>query len=221
MLPLSVGLYALTQALGWNIPSWPVEGTWFFSPSAWQLIYVLGFLLAGRQTDLGLFARRHLKTIRLVSVPVLAVGLAFASVRYFPNLFQLPASPYLRLFDKTFLSIDRLLSVLAVIAVGGGIFAPINRWLPALGRFLSMIGRNGLQVFCVASLLSLCGQIIRYLYGGLVVTDVLSFIVGVGLMALVAWMVEWRTRIKTDAARASAPAAPAVAGPAASSSPVA
>ena len=219
VLPLSVGLYALTQALGWNIPSWPVEGTWFFSPSAWQLIYVLGFLLAGRQTDLGLFARRHIKAIRVVSVPVLAVGLAFASLRYFPNLFQLPASPYLRLFDKTFLSLDRLLSVLAIIAGGGGIFAPIDRWLPACGRFLSMRGRNGLQVFCAGSLLSLCGQIIRYLYGGLVVTDVLLFIVGVGLMALVAWMGEWRTRIKTDPARASAQASP-VAGPAASSSPV-
>ncbi len=219
VLPLSVGLYALTQVLSWNIPSWPVEGTWFFSPWAWQLIYVLGFLLAGRQTDLGLFARRHIKAIRFVSVPVLAVGLAFASLRYFPNLFQLPASPYLRLFDKTFLSIDRLLSVLAIIAVGGGIFAPINRWLPALGRFLSLFGRNSLHVFCAGSLLSLCGQVIRYLYGGLVVMDVLLFIVGVGLMALVAWMVEWRTRMKTDAARVIAPAAASVAGPAASSSP--
>lgn len=220
VLPLSVGLWVLTQVLGWNIPSWPVEGTWFFSPSAWQLIYVLGFLLAGKQTDIGLFARRHLKAIRMVSWPVLAIGLAFASLRYFPGLFQLPASPYLRLFDKTFLSLDRLLSVLAIIAVGAGFFTPIYRWLPSCGRFLSMLGRNGLQVFCAGSLLSLCGQIIRYLYGGLVVTDVILFIVGVGLMALVAWMVEWRTRTKTDAARAPAPAAASVTGPAASSSPV-
>ncbi len=156
--------------------------------------------------------------LRFAAVPILAIGLAFASVRYFPDLFQLPASPYLRLFDKTFLSPDRLLSVLAIIAVGGGIFVPINRWLPACGRFLSLLGRNSLQVFCAGSLLSLCGQIIRYLYGGLVVTDVVLFIVGVGLMALVAWMVEWRTRIKTDTARASAPASSPVVGPAASSS---
>ena len=218
VLPLSVGFWVLTQVLGWNIPSWPVEGTWFFSPSAWQLIYVLGFLLAGKQTDLGLFARRHVVAIRVVAVPILVVGLAFASVRYFPGLFQLPASPYLRLFDKTYLSIDRLLSVLAISAVGAGSFAPIYRLMPSLGRFLSMLGRNGLQVFCAGSLLSLCGQVIRYLYGGLVVTDVLLFIVGVALMALVAWMVEWRTRIKTDSARASAPVTPAVAEPAASSS---
>ena len=132
-------------------------------------------------------------------------------MRYFPGLVQLPASPYLRLFDKTYLSIDRLLSVLAIIAVGAGFFAPIYSWMPSLGRFLSMLGRNGLQVFCAGSLLSLVGQIIRYLYGGLIVTDVILFIVGVALMALVAWMVEWRTRIKTDSARASAPVAPAVA----------
>lgn len=221
VLPLSIGLYVLTQVLGWNIPSWPVEGTWFFSPSAWQLIYVLGFLLAGKTTDIGLFARRHKLATRVVAVPVLVVGLAFASLRYFPDLFQLPASPYLRLFDKTFLSLDRLFSVLAIIAVGGGLFDPINRWLPACGRFLSMLGRNGLHVFCAGSLLSLCGQIIRYSYGGLVVTDVVLFIVGVSLMALVAWIVEWRTRTKVEAARAPAPAASAVAaGSAASSSPV-
>ena len=27
-----------------NLPTWPVEGTWFFNPLAWQLLIVLGFL---------------------------------------------------------------------------------------------------------------------------------------------------------------------------------
>ncbi len=86
LLPLSLGLYVLTLSLGLNLHSWPVEGTWFFSPTAWQLIYVLGFLLAGKTTDLGAFARRHLRALRWLSAPIVALGVVIASTRFFPEL---------------------------------------------------------------------------------------------------------------------------------------
>ena len=210
VLPLSLGLYVLALELGWNIKSWPIEGTWFFSPFAWQFIYVLGFLAAGRTTDLGAFARRHLKALRWVAVPMLVLGLVVASTRYFPDLPLPKPNLFFTVFDKTFLSPDRLFSVLAIILVGGGIFGVLNRWLPGLGRFLSLLGRNSLHVFCAGSLLSLCGQIVRFIYGGSLVTDVVLFIVGVGIMALVAWMVEWRTRSKVEAVAARGLPSPAV-----------
>ena len=211
LLPLSVGLYVVTLALGWNIPSWPVEGTWFFSPSAWQLIYVLGFLLAGRHTDLGLFARRHSRALRLAAIPIILAGVAISLTRYFPDVVRLPkAPPYLIIFDKTFLSPDRLIHILASCALMAGAFPYLMRWVPRFGAFLSMLGRNSLHVFCAGSLLSLCGQIVRFLYGGSVVTDVFLFIVGVAIMALTAWMLEWRTRSKAASAKASALPSPAV-----------
>ncbi len=209
VLPVSLGLYVVTLELGWNITSWPVEGTWFFSPFAWQLIYVLGFLAAGRTTDLGAFARRHLTALRWVAVPMLVLGLVVASTRYFPALPLPRLNLFFTVFDKTFMSPDRLFSVLAIILVGGGIFGVLNRWLPSVGRFLSLLGRNSLQVFCAGSLLSLCGQIVRFIYGGRLVTDVVLFIVGVGIMALVAWMVEWRTRSKVEAVAARGLPSPA------------
>lgn len=214
ILPLSLGLYVVTLKLGWNIPSWPIEGTWFFSPFAWQLIYVLGFLLAGKRSDLGAFCRRHLSVIRWIAWPILIVGVVIASTRFFDWITLPPLDVYFRVFDKTFMSPDRLLSVLAIIAVGGGIFNVVNRWLPGLGRFLSLLGRNGLQVFCAGSVLSLCGQIVRFIYGGAVVTDVALFIVGVALMALIAWVHEWKSRMSAEPARA-----PALPSPAVSSSP--
>ncbi len=215
ILPLSLGLYVVTLALGWNIPSWPIEGTWFFSPFAWQLIYVLGFLLAGKHTDLGSFARRNLTVLRWIAAPILLVGLVIASQRFYPDLLHLPnLSLFFIVFDKTFMSPDRLLSVLSIIAVGGGIFSVIQRWMPAVGSFLSLMGRNGLQVFCAGSVLSLCGQIVRFVYGGSVVTDVVLFIVGISIMAFVAWVHEWATRTKVEAAKS-----PALSSPAVSSSP--
>ena len=204
VLPLSLALWMLTSVYGWNIASWPVEGTWFFSPSAWQLIYVLGFLIAGANSDLGAFARRHLRVFRWLAWPVLVIGLACASTRYFPDLFTLPATGFIRLFDKTFLSIDRLLSLLAIVSVGGGLFTLIAKPLPWLGRFLSMLGRNSLHVFCAGSVLSLCGQIVRFVYGGSLWTDLVLFVVGVGIMATIAWLAEWRTRSQAEAKRAEA-----------------
>ncbi len=197
LLPLSVGLYVLTLSLGLNLHSWPVEGTWFFSPTAWQLIYVLGFLLAGRNTDIGAFARRHLTALRWLSAPVVALGVVIASTRYFPDLITLPhPNLFFIVFDKTFLSPDRLIHMLALCALFAGVYNTLAKWLPNFARFLAMLGRNSLNVFCAGSLLSLCGQIVRFIYGGSVATDVVLFSVGVAIMALIAWVSEWRTRSK-------------------------
>jgi hypothetical protein len=223
LLPLSVAIYVLTLQFGWNIPSWPIEGTWFFSPSAWQLIYVLGFLIAGRTTDLGAFARRHLRWFQIIAVPIVVGGMVIASTRYYPNWITLPKlNLFFVVYDKTFLSPDRLFSVLAIIALGHGLFNVIDRWAPALTRFFSRLGRNGLQVFCAGSLLSLCGQIVRYIYGGTILIDIMLFTTGVAVMAFIAWVLEWRTRISTESSRVETPrveAAPAGAQAGAPSSP--
>jgi hypothetical protein len=58
-----------------------------------------------------------------------------------------------------------------------------------------MLGRNSLQVFCVGSLLSLSGQIIRFLYSGSLAVDTIVVIVGIGLLCLTAWLAEWRQRL--------------------------
>src|SRR5690349_13843557 len=43
-LVLSIAIWAESLAFEINLPTWPVEGTWFFNPFAWQLLLVLGFL---------------------------------------------------------------------------------------------------------------------------------------------------------------------------------
>ena len=66
--PLSLAIYVYALAFGVNFPTWPVEGVWFFNPLAWQLIYVLGFLLAG-DDGLGAIAWRYHKILRWLAVP--------------------------------------------------------------------------------------------------------------------------------------------------------
>jgi len=83
---------------------------------------------------------------------------------------------------------------LALTAFFAGAFATINRLSPAPSNYLSMLGRNSLNVFCAGSLLSLSCQIFRFVFGGHVATDALIVILGVGVMGIVAWASEWRGR---------------------------
>jgi hypothetical protein len=61
-------------------------------------------------------------------------------------------------------------------------------------------------VFCVGSLLSLAGQITRFVYRGYISVDTLVVIVGIAIMALTAWLSEWRDRVPRSAPQAARPA---------------
>src|SRR5689334_10160553 len=74
VLPVSLVIYALVLGFQINLPTWPVEGEWFFNPLAWQLVFILGFTLA-REDGVGGFARRHLFAVRLAALPILVFGL--------------------------------------------------------------------------------------------------------------------------------------------------
>jgi len=197
LLPASLAIYAGALAFGVNFPTWPVEGTWFFNPLAWQLIFVLGFVLAG-EDGLGAFARRHRQILRRLAIPIVLLGATVAIMDFSPEPINLPAPQLFFMFDKTFLSPSRLIHSLALTAFFVGAFAAIRDWIPRSSGFLSLLGRNSLNVFCAASILSLVGQIFRFVYGGHVATDAFVVILGFLLMGLVAWASEWRARLRAD-----------------------
>ncbi len=88
---------------------------------------------------------------------------------------------------------------LALIAVLSALYPFIQKFLPRPVDFLSMLGRNSLYVFCAGSLLSLAGQILRYYFRGGIAVDTVLVVVGITLMGLVAWLAEWRDRIRKPA----------------------
>jgi hypothetical protein len=73
VLPLSVAVYLVALVFRIVPPTWPVQGHWFFNPLAWQLVFVLGFVLA-RDDGAGAFARRHIAVLRVIAVPIVAAG---------------------------------------------------------------------------------------------------------------------------------------------------
>jgi hypothetical protein len=88
----------------------------------------------------------------------------------------------------------RLIQFLALIAVFSALYPLIVKALPRLVDFLSMLGRNSLQVFCTASVLSLAGQILRFYFRGGFVVDTILVGTGIILLGLAAWLSEWRDR---------------------------
>ena len=42
MLLASAALYATARGFELNLPNWPLDGGWYFSPLAWQLIFAIG-----------------------------------------------------------------------------------------------------------------------------------------------------------------------------------
>src|SRR6185312_8464924 len=69
VLPVSLAIYVIALGFQINLPTWPVEGRWLFTPLAWQLMVVLGFTLA-READAGGFASRHIVLLRWIAVPI-------------------------------------------------------------------------------------------------------------------------------------------------------
>jgi hypothetical protein len=205
VLPLSLLLYCITLTFQISIPTWPVEGQWFFNPLAWQLVFVLGFVLA-REDGLGGFVRRHIVAIRWLSVPIVLAALTLVLTGWWWDPTKVPQPRLFFLVDKTFMTPMRLIQFLALVAVMSATYPYIVRAWKGLVDFLSMLGRNSLYVFCVGSILSLAGQIIRYIYQGNFFIDTAVVICGIAIMALAAWLPEWRDQVR---ARRSVTLAPA------------
>jgi len=107
------------------------------------------------------------------------------------------------LLDKTYATPPRLIQFLSLVAVFSLAFRYI-RWCAGLPyarylvdpliRMFALLGRNSLYVFCVGSLLSLSGQVVRFVYRGTVGIDTAVVISGIIIMALTAWLAESRQR---------------------------
>ena len=197
LVPLSLALYLASLTVPFTATTWPVEGQWSFNPFTWQAIFVLGFALS-RNEGLGGVVRRNIRPIRYVATPIVVVSAILVVFNWFPDPTSLPTPRLLFLNGKSFLTPMRLLQFLALAAVFSAAYPLIARirWLP---EFMSILGRNSLHVFCVGSLLSLSGQIVRFLYSGSLAVDTIVVIVGVGLLWLTAWMAEWRDRYSARA----------------------
>ena len=96
---------------------------------------------------------------------------------------KVPQPKLFFLLSKTYETPPRVIQFLALVAVVSASYPLIRKVVPWLVDFSSMLGRNSLYVFCIGSILSLAGQIARYLYQGNIVVDTLVVVFGIAIMA--------------------------------------
>jgi hypothetical protein len=190
LLPASLLLYLATLTFRIPVATWPNRGEWLFNPLAWQFVFVLGFVLASERGP-GAFVRRHIRNIRIGAVPILLAGTAMVLFSLWPDPTRMPEPKLLFAVSKSYITPIRLTQFLALIAVFSIAYPYIARFSGRFVRFLSMLGRNSLSVFCVGSILSLAGQILRFVYDDGIYVDTAILMAGVIILGLTAWVSEW------------------------------
>lgn len=164
---LSALLWLATGAFVLNLPNYPNPGGWFFNPLAWQAVFVCGLLIGIR-----LRAGRRLVPI---SRPLFWACLGYlVFVLAWMKLGPLAAwlNAHLAAWrdagvplnlvshDKTFLALPRLLHVLALVYVVSCLPALRRAAESPLAYPLRLLGRHGLLVFAMGTLIALAFQVV-------------------------------------------------------------
>jgi hypothetical protein len=195
LLPISLAIYLLALVFQLNLPTWPTEGQWFFNPLCWQAVFVLGFAMS-RERGPGGWTRANIGWLRRIALPIVIAGAIIVWFRWWPDPTKVPQPKLLFIADKTFETPIRLIQFLALIALFSAFYPSLAKVASRPVDYLSLLGRNSLHVFCAGSVLSLAAQILRFHFRGGFVVDTLLLLIGVVLMGVVAWLAEWRDRVK-------------------------
>ncbi|WP_163265773.1 OpgC family protein [Chelativorans alearense] len=210
MIGLAALIWLAAGTFRLNLPNYPNPGGWFFNPLSWQLIYAIG-IAAGLSASEG----RKLVPFNRRLFYAAAIFLAFALMWIKLRMGALPGRQHLPFFiagfDKTFLSLPRLLHTLALAYVLTNL-AAVSRLLaePAF-RPVALMGQNGLAVFATGSVLSIALQVLRARFETTVLEDTALILGGILLQYAVArFLSETSEKKRRTAALPDLPLAAAV-----------
>lgn len=189
-LAVSIALYLSTWAFDLRLPTYPAQGSWFFNPLAWQLLFAIGIYA-------GSTIRRN------ETIPGSPWLVAAAAVYVAASLVWMQAGFYFdggnlpRLlwdFDKGNLSLTRLLHILALAYLVSRL--PLERWIRSIAAFrpLILMGQHALPVFALGTVLAIAAQMGRIATAGDIFTDAAIIGTGLTLQIALAWALEWNRK---------------------------
>ncbi len=183
-----------------NMPNWPHSGRWFLNPFAWQFIFVIG-IVGGMSTRTG-------KQIAPFHPVLYILALAYTLFSFYWIQMRMGALPFndelpriFKDFNKSYLSLPRLLHVLSMA------YLIINTKWPSwiatsrLWNGLELMGKHGLPVFAVGTVLSIFLQCFRQIIPPTFLLDVVLFSFGIAIQYGVALYASGNR--KKDAAKAA------------------
>ncbi|MCF1709231.1 OpgC domain-containing protein [Tabrizicola sp. J26] len=194
LLAFSILLWVVAGFSGWNFPSYPKPGGWFFNPLTWQIVFIFGIV-----TGVELKQGRRLVPIRRdlqwISGIYLLISALLAQIHLLGDAFntwlwqalQDGWPRFITTIDKMHETWPRLLHILAL-----GYLLSTLGWVrtAAASRFaapLALLGRHSLPVFACGSLLALTGQSIKEVVNGGFALDSAIIFAGLLIQLALAW----------------------------------
>ncbi|MEW6631307.1 MAG: OpgC domain-containing protein [Pseudomonadota bacterium] len=185
----------------WQIapPNYPEPGLWFLNPLSWQFLF-----------NIGLAAMLHVKRGGTIPVNRWLIGGAAAYVLiaavwvHTPlwgqvTWFNLPV--VIGGFDKTFLSLPRLMHILAVSYLIVALPAVSNVFRVSPDNPLAILGKRSLPVFIAGTLIAMAAQVLRLINPGGLVYDTLLISAGIAIQFALALYLEWLAGLSPSRAK--------------------
>lgn len=198
-LVLSFVVYVAARMYGWNLQGYPLDKGWYFSPYAWQFLFVIGaWCGVGGARQLGWLIRSNALLI------VGGIYLAFAAFMTLATNIPLNVNfpNWLLIFplDKTGLDPLRLVHFLVLTAI-------VVRFLPADARFLRsawarpliICGEHSLEIFCFGVFLSFTAHILLIEISSRIPVQVVISLGGIAAMIALASVMTWYKKLQSRA----------------------
>jgi len=225
LLALSLAVWLAAPMLASILPSAQHRGNWTFNPFAWQLLFVMGMSIGLRPHIPENLSDRARRRITIVACCFAAFGAFCAMLWGNPALHAAIVPQWV---EDTFYPISKAnaaaLRVLSFMSVAWLVYSLCRGGrMQAVARRMSliaMIGRNGLNCFVGAAVISLGAEAIAYgVTGGNPIWPVSLGVDVLAILAVIAVAAWSESRSKARRAAAAA-AAPVVAASSASTAPV-
>jgi hypothetical protein len=189
----SAALYLAARGFDWTLPSFP-DGSWYFNPFCWQMLFVFGAWLAlgGTQKCRALVRS---PVLLCLGVAFLIFALAMTMAGRFPEFGSMFPAWLFDAFnpnDRVNLAPYRVLHFVILLAV-------VTRFMPQDWSGLQWkifhpaitCGQQSLAVFCAGVFLSFVGHLALAISSDSLLAQVLVSAAGVAMMTLVAYYLSW------------------------------
>jgi hypothetical protein len=193
----SLALYLAARSFGWNLSAYP-EGTWYFNPFCWQLLFCLGAWAAfdghrGAEPVIGS------RWIVYLGIAYLAFALILTLATPFRGLRDLiPPALYDAFYpnDKTNLGPSRVLHFVFLALL-------VTRFLSKDWKGLQWpifdplikCGQQSLRVFCVGVVLSFLGYFLLSISDGTLFIQLVISLAGIGILCGIAYYGDWSKKV--------------------------
>ncbi|MBP2312138.1 OpgC family protein [Azospirillum soli] len=194
LLAGSVTLYAAARAFGWNLPTYPEGGEWFFNPFAWQLLFVLGSTFQ-RFPAASAALTRPRRLLRWGAAAYLLASLALVLSWHIASLGALMPhwlAEILYPISKTDLDPLRLAHFFALAYLVLQVARRDSAWLRwRVLRPVILCGQQSLQVFCLGIFLSFAGQTVLTQWSSSLFAQFCVTVAGIAAMVAAARVLTW------------------------------